>query len=635
MEVVRFDGTYAGWRAAARSALAREVVPDGIHFLVESADAALWPAAAPVEIPLDAVSARVSHRFLKLASLVACHRDAARWGLLYRALWRLTHGERHLLDLATDDDVHRLTRMAKAVKRAAHKMTAFVRFRHNGSAPGEPDEYIAWFEPEHHVVERTAPFFARRFAGMRWTILTPERSVRWDGTRLLFGPGARRASAPSADELEELWRAYYANIFNPARVNPRAMRAEMPKAYWKNLPEAQLIPHLVSDAPARTAAMLEQVHAAAEALPSELEALSGSLPDEAVGPPASPLDLPGADSIHDPGFGTAVRRAGRVRSFRPEGVTVGDGRRVLAGVASWTDPTLLHPGAFYPPAANDAESRLRHYASLYPMVEVDATYYTLPTRAMAVAWASRTPKHFVFHVKAHALMTGHPADVRRLPDWLRRQLRADAAGAGRIYGRDLPPLLLDDIWHRFLAALEPLAAARRLGAIFLQFPPWFRPSREAADMLRDLRARLGSQLAAVEFRCGEWMAPRIGPRTLRLLESLEFAWTVVDGPQGMASSMPPTVAVTSPKLAVIRLHGRRTETWETPNAVVTERYRYLYDRGQIARTAEQVEKLLEWKGVDVHVVFNNNHGNYGTTNALELTELLADRYPVPSESRSG
>jgi len=154
-------------------------------------------------------------------------------------------------------------------------------------------------------------------------------------------------------------------------------------------------------------------------------------------------------------------------------------------------------------------------------------------------------------------------------------------------------------------------------------------------MLRDLRARLGSQLAAVEFRCGEWMAPRIAPRTLRLLESLEFAWTVVDGPQGMPSSMPPTVAVTSPKLAVIRLHGRRTETWETPNAVVTERYRYLYDRGQLARTAEQVEKLLEWKGVDVHVVFNNNHGNYGTTNALELTELLAGRHPVPPESGRG
>lgn len=625
MEVLRFDGTYRGWRAAARSALAREIAPDGIHFLAESDSAALWPAAAPAEVPLDAVSARVSQRFLELAALVACHRDEARWGLLYRALWRVTHGERHLLDLATDDDVHRLTRMARAVKRAAHKMTAFVRFRHNASAPGEPDEYIAWFEPEHHVVERTAPFFARRFAGMRWTILTPERSVRWDGTRLLFGPGARRAAAPSADELEELWRAYYANIFNPARVNPRAMRAEMPKGYWKNLPEAQLIPQLVADAPMRTAAMLEQLHAPSESLPTDLDAAEQDPVGQPALSPASSLDLPGADPIHDPGIGTAVRRAGRVRIHRPDGVALADGRRVLAGVASWTDPTLLHPGAFYPTAANDAESRLRHYASRYPMVEVDATYYALPTRAMAVAWASRTPERFVFHVKAHALMTGHPADVRRLPDWLRRQLPADATRTGRVYGKDVPPLLLDDIWHRFLAALEPLVAVRKLGAIFLQFPPWFRPSREAADTLRDLRRRLGSQLAAVEFRCGEWMASKIAPRTLRLLESLEFAWTVVDGPQGMASSMPPTLAVTSPRLAVIRLHGRRTETWETPNAVVTERYRYLYDRGQLARTVEQVEKLLEWKGVEVHVVFNNNHGNYGTTNALELTELLAEK----------
>lgn len=310
------------------------------------------------------------------------------------------------------------------------------------------------------------------------------------------------------------------------------------------------------------------------------------------------------------------------------------GRRALAGVASWTDPTLVYPGAFYPPEANDAEARLRYYASLFPMVEVDATYYALPTRAMAVAWAARTPAHFVFHLKAHALMTGHPADVRRLPDWLRRQLPSDAVRAGRVYGKDLPPLLLDDVWHRFLAALDPLVSAGKLGAIFLQFPPWFRPTREAAAMLREVRKRLGSYLAAVEFRCGEWMAPRIARRTLALLESLDFAYTVVDGPQGMPSSMPPTIAVTSSRLAVIRLHGRRVETWEKPNAVVTERYRYLYDRGQLAKTADQVEKLLEWKGAEVHVVFNNNHGNYGTTNALELSELLVERVAVRDEGQA-
>ena len=229
-------------------------------------------------------------------------------------------------------------------------------------------------------------------------------------------------------------------------------------------------------------------------------------------------------------------------------------------------------------------------------------------------------------------MTGHPADVRRLPDWLRRQLPPGAVQAARVYGKDLSPLLLDDVWHRFLAALDPLAAAGKLGAIFLQFPPWFRPTRQAAAVLRDLRARLGGYLAAVELRCGEWMAPRIASRTLALLESLDFAYTIVDGPQGMPSSMPPTVAVTSSRLAVIRLHGRRVETWERPNAVVTERYRYLYDRGQLAKTADQVEKVLEWKGADVHVVFNNNHGNYGTTNALELTELLAERVPADQPS---
>jgi uncharacterized protein YecE (DUF72 family) len=229
----------------------------------------------------------------------------------------------------------------------------------------------------------------------------------------------------------------------------------------------------------------------------------------------------------------------------------------------------------------------------------------------------------VFDIKAHALMTGHPADVRRLPDGVRRRIPAGAAQGGRVYAKDLGHDLLDEIWNRFFSALEPLADANKMGAVFLQFPPWFEPTREAAESLRLARRRLGDRLAAVEFRCGDWMSDRLASRTLRLLESLDFAYTVVDGPQGMESSMPPTVAVTSPRLAVIRLHGRRVETWNRPNAIVTERYRYLYDRDQLAGTLMQVERLVEQALPQVHLVFNNNHGNYGTTNALELTEMIA------------
>jgi probable DNA metabolism protein len=199
--------------------------------------------------------ARVPGRFLRLAEAAAHHADPARWSLLYRSLWRITHGEPHLMELEVDPDVRRLIVMERAVRRASHKMKAFVRFRATG---GEDDPYVAWFEPEHPVLERVAPFFARRFAGMRWSVLTPQRCAHWDGETLRFTPGVPRSAAPAGDALEELWRTYYANIFNPARLNARAMQAELPKMYWKNLPEARLIEQLRREAPVRARRMVER-----------------------------------------------------------------------------------------------------------------------------------------------------------------------------------------------------------------------------------------------------------------------------------------------------------------------------------------------------------------------------------------
>jgi DNA polymerase len=190
----------------------------------------------------------------------ACVRDPERWALLYRVLWRLTHGEPRLLDVVVDRDVARLVAMDKTVRRDVHKLHAFVRFR---AVPITSADvcYVAWFEPEHHVLEYGAPFFARRFAPMLWSILTPDRSAHWDGASLTFGPGVPRADAPGDDPLEELWRTYYANVFNPARLKTRAMRAEMPKKYWANLPEARLIPDLVSGAPRRVREMIDRLRA--------------------------------------------------------------------------------------------------------------------------------------------------------------------------------------------------------------------------------------------------------------------------------------------------------------------------------------------------------------------------------------
>ena len=250
---------FEAWRAAARGLLAAGVPPSDVLF-DDGTGGGLF-AADPPPSP-TAAGPPVPRAFVALAEAVACHRDPQRWGRLYRTLWRLTHGEAHLLDLATDDDINWLLRAEKAVRRDSHKMKAFVRFRRVGG------HYVAWHRPDHRVVRRTAPFFARRFPEMRWAILTPDESAAWDGRELHFGPGVPAKDAPPPDVLEDLWKAYYRSTFNPARIKVRAMKKELPVRHWPTLPEAAIIPDLLAEAPARVAAMV-----------AHKEGLSGSAAD--------------------------------------------------------------------------------------------------------------------------------------------------------------------------------------------------------------------------------------------------------------------------------------------------------------------------------------------------------------------
>ncbi len=195
----------------------------------------------------------VPAKFVELAQSAILHRDPERFAILYRLLWRL-RGNHDLLAVATDPDVAQVSAMAKAVRRDEHKMHAFVRFREVGRE--QHAHYVAWFEPEHHIVELAAPFFARRFADMPWSILTPDLCAHWDGHAVSFTPGVAKSEAPTEDRLEEIWRSYYASIFNPARLKVQAMRTEMPKKYWRNLPEASLIKPLIAGAVSTTEAMI-------------------------------------------------------------------------------------------------------------------------------------------------------------------------------------------------------------------------------------------------------------------------------------------------------------------------------------------------------------------------------------------
>ena len=194
--------------------------------------------------------------FLELANRVACHRDAEKWSLLYHALWRLTRGEPHLLKLASDPLTHRLRRMDGEVRRDAHKTKAFVRFRllqEDGT-----DHYIAWHRPDHFVLPLVAGFFQRRFAVMRWSIITPDQSLAWDGAQLHFGPGLPASAVPHEDSFEDVWRTYYRATFNPARIKINMMKREMPVRHWATLPETRIIPDLLAEAEARVETMIAQ-----------------------------------------------------------------------------------------------------------------------------------------------------------------------------------------------------------------------------------------------------------------------------------------------------------------------------------------------------------------------------------------
>ncbi|MEO7454899.1 MAG: TIGR03915 family putative DNA repair protein [Gemmatimonadaceae bacterium] len=606
MRELRFDGTFAGWRTVARAALGASLPPADVVWRTDDDAQSSLLACADDLVRASAATVAVPRAFFALAADVSCHRDASRWDTLYRALWRITHGERELLQVYVDDDVHRLFAMSKAVRREGHKLRAFVRFRRVEDDEGE--RYVAWFEPEQDVVEREAPFFARRFPAMRWSILTPRVAAHWDGASVRFLPGVPRACAPEGDALEALWRTYYASTFNPARPKPKMMRSEMPVRYWKYLPEASLIAPLLRDAPGRVRSMIA---ARGAAIPADLSR-------------AIRADSP----VVDAGISGARARsaAARMRSaeFGFPGGSCIDGANVLAGTASWTDPTMTAAGVFYPVDVRSAEGRLAYYASQHSLVEVDATYYAMPSARVAALWAERTPAGFVFDVKAHALMTGHATSVARLPADIREALPGALRGAREVRTRELPSELVNVIWERFLAALEPLRTAGKLGALLLQMPRDFTPSSANEAAIAALRERAGDEVCAVELRHASWVTDAARrERTLDLLRAHDLAFVMVDAPPGFETSMPAMTAVTSERLAMVRMHGRRRETWERPVEVVSERYRYLYDAAELTEWVPRIIDVAQ-RTQGVHVVMNNCHSNYGTCGVDEITAMLVE-----------
>jgi uncharacterized protein YecE (DUF72 family) len=326
---------------------------------------------------------------------------------------------------------------------------------------------------------------------------------------------------------------------------------------------------------------------------------------------------------NDPGSAAAAERVASLESVAAEPLEL-DGRgKILVGTASWTDPTMTAAGVFYPSGADSAEARLQYYASTFPVVEVDATYYSLPAERTSQLWVDRTPPDFTFDIKAHALMTGQGTETKRLPKAIREALPEEQQAKTRIYAKDLPAELQDEVWRMCRDGLAPLADRGQLGSILLQYPKWFFPSNESRALIDEAVERLDGWKVAVEFRNGSWLNEKNAERTSRFLAERNIPFVMVDEPQGFKSSVPAETLVTSSDLALVRFHGRNADTWEKKGITPAERFRYLYSRDELTEWVPRIREAAS-EAREVHLMFNNCYANYGTTNAREIAALLAE-----------
>ncbi|MDB5873805.1 MAG: hypothetical protein JWQ07_3247 [Ramlibacter sp.] len=293
---------------------------------------------------------------------------------------------------------------------------------------------------------------------------------------------------------------------------------------------------------------------------------------------------------------------------------------ILIGSASWTDKTLIDCGRFYPKDCKSAEARLRHYATQFPMVEVDSSYYGMPTPANAQLWAERTPQDFIFNVKAFRLFTGHQTSPIVLHKDLQQALGPDAPKT--LYYKDMPKEIADELWRRFSEALEPLRQAGKLGAVHFQFAPWLLRNREGMAHVEHCVEKMQGQQLSVEFRNKSWFDGDNLRKTIDFERGLGVVHTIVDGPQGFANCVPRVWEVTQPSVALLRLHGRNSDTWNIKGPASSSRFNYWYSREELAAMVPEIHRVAGLAD-SLHIVFNTNYEDQGQANARLMRQLLA------------
>ncbi|AIT27461.1 DUF72 domain-containing protein [Bordetella holmesii] len=292
----------------------------------------------------------------------------------------------------------------------------------------------------------------------------------------------------------------------------------------------------------------------------------------------------------------------------------------LIGTASWTDPTLLACGRFYPPQARNPESRLRFYATRFGLVEADAAYYALPSASVTQRWAERTPPGFVFNIKAFRLFTGHQTPKRALPAALLRDMGWDPHDPRPCFDNEVAPEWRDELWRQYLIALEPLRMAGKLGLVHCQFPPWIQAGKRAMAQIETCARHLDELDASIELRHRSWFADPAATRcTLDMLRERRLIHTVADTPQGLDNSVPAVWASTNTDLALVRLHGRNAQTWNAAGKASSSRFQYEYSEAELSELADGIARLQARR---VHVVLNTNYQDQGVNNAARLLRAL-------------
>ncbi len=292
---------------------------------------------------------------------------------------------------------------------------------------------------------------------------------------------------------------------------------------------------------------------------------------------------------------------------------------IYIGTASWTDKSLVQAGTFYPSWASTPEARLRFYAAIFPTVEVDSTYYSMPSARNSALWVERTPEKFKFHIKMFRLFTYHWTQPQALPSDLRGLAPAEKE---RFYLKDAPGELREELLGRFTEALLPLDSAGKLGVVLLQFPKWVPPRREVFDHILALKEALPQFSLAVEFRNKAWLDGDRTERTLRWLREHGLTFVCVDEPQGFPSSLPPVAEATS-DIAYVRFHGRNAATWERASETSAERFDWYYRDEELQEWVPKVRYLQE-QAREVHLVFNTNNRDQGPHNAIRMGRLLGE-----------